>query len=222
MIEIIPAIIALDFEELEKKVRLVEPYVGWAQIDVMDGEFTPLKSFNNPKKLKDLKTLLNLEAHLMINHPEKVIEEWIDSGVKRILVHFESTNKFEELIKKIKDSGLKVGVALKLETPVMVINDLIKKIDVVQLMGIAEIGYYGRLFDDRVLEKIKILRAKHPNVKIEIDGGINLENAKKVIKAGVNHIVVGSYIFSQSSETINKNVVELNIKKAIDKLKNIN
>lgn len=212
MLEIIPAIIAHDFKELQAKIKIIEPYFKWAQIDVMDGIFVNSKSYNIPNTLRLLGTNINFEIHLMVEKPENILDDWISSGVKRILIHYESTKKLDEVFKKIKDFGLEVGVVLKIETPVMVINDFIKqgKIDVVQLMGIDKIGYYGEKFDERVLEKIKILRQKYSNIIIEVDGGINSENAKKLFDAGVNRLAVGSYIFNSKD-----------IKKAIEDLKNI-
>lgn len=201
MVEIIPAIIARDFNELKEKIKIIEPYVKWAQIDIMDGKFTPPITWNNTSELSQLKTKLNLEAHLMTANPEKIINEWLDSPIKRILIHYESTNKIQDLIKRIHDAKKEIGIVLKMETPVSVLDKLFHvsgfKINVIQLMGIDEIGYYGHGFDERVLEKIKTLRQKYPNVIIEIDGGINPETAKKCINAGANRLVAGSYIFDQ-------------------------
>jgi len=102
MIEVIPTIIAKDFEELREKVKLVEPHTEWVQLDVMDGVFVDNTTWNNPSDLKNLKTKLKLEVHLMIKNPEKIIDQWIKSGVKRIIFHFEATRKWENIIKKIK------------------------------------------------------------------------------------------------------------------------
>lgn len=209
MIEIIPAIIAQDFKELQAKVKIIEPYFKWAQIDVMDGIFVEPKSYNVPETLRLLGTDINFEIHLMIEKPEDILDDWVSSGVKRILIHFESTKRLDEVLEKIKDFGLEAGVVLKIETPVMVINDLIKqnKIDVVQLMGINKIGYYGEKLDERVFEKIKILRQKNSNIIIEIDGGVNSGNVKKLADFGVNRLAIGSYIFNNKD-----------IKKAIEDL----
>ncbi len=207
MPEIVPVIIAKNFTELEKKLKFVEPLTRAVQLDVMDGIFAPEKSWNNPAELKNLKTTLDLEAHLMISEPEKEIDNWISSGVKRILVHFETTKNLKEIIEKIKDAGVKVGVVLNLETPVSAIDEFIDKIDLVQLMSVAQIGYHGHPFDERVLPKISALRQKYPNVKIAIDGGINIETAKKAAKAGADILVAGSAIFD--SEDVKKAFEEL-------------
>jgi len=212
MIEIIPAIIAENYKELEDKIKAVEPYVKWVQLDVSDGKFAPSITFNDPAKLKDLNTDLELEAHLMVAELEKDIDFWLASPIKRILVHYESTRNIQKLIKKIKSAGREVGIVLKLETLVEVIDDFIRQINTVQLMSIAEIGYYGRKFDDRVLEKIRIIRKKYPEIPIAVDGGINPEIAQKVVVAGASRLIVGGYIFSSENtgETIN------NLKKSIE------
>jgi len=102
MIEIIPTIIAKDFQELEEKIKKVEPYVEWVQLDVMDGQFVENATWDKPTDLKNLETNLNLEAHLMIQNPEENIDDWIESGVKRIIIHFESTDQPKEAIERIK------------------------------------------------------------------------------------------------------------------------
>jgi ribulose-phosphate 3-epimerase len=268
MAEIVPAIIAKSFEELEKKIRLVEPYVNWVQLDVMDGKFAPEKSWPyichpelisgsrgnvqempkqaNPERgrrvrhdriklLKELNAKLNLEAHLMIEEPEKEIDKWLESGVKRILVHYEalanekgkSKNeqvprrrdeklklKIKNLIKKCDVRNVELGIVLNLETPI----DVLEKLHVtgfmphvIQLMSIAQIGYHGHPFDEKVIPKIRALKERRFGVKIAVDGGINKETAKLVLGAGADILVVGSAIFENE-----------NIEETIKELKNIN
>ena len=124
---IIPAIIAKDFEELKGKLSHIDGLVAWAQIDVMDGVFVPSVSWNNPEDLNDLNAAVNLEVHLMVSHPENSIDGWLHSPVKRILLHYESTNAdiLAGLLKKISDVGKVGGVVLKLETPLWVVDFLI-------------------------------------------------------------------------------------------------
>jgi len=209
MIEIIPAIIAKDFEELNEKIEKIESYVEWAQLDVMDGKFVNNSTWNNPSDLKNLKTDLNLEAHLMVNEPETIIDDWIDSGVKRIIFHYESTNKHEEIIKKIREAGLEVGLAINPETHINTLDDFIKQLDLILIMTVNP-GFGSQDFLNESVDKIKQLRKKFENVKIEVDGGINLETAPKVITAGVDILAVGSAIFKSN-----------NIKKIIKELKEI-
>jgi len=212
MNNILPAIIAKDINELQEKINQVEGLVSWVQIDVMDGKFTPPITLFEPSDLKKINTKLKLEAHLMIINPELKLDEWIDSGVSRIIVHAESTShrKLHEITEELNSAGIESGIALDLKTSVSRIEDIIPSLNVVQLMSIAEIGHYGELFDARVIPKIESLREKFPNVKIGIDGGINLESAKEVLKAGADNLAIGSTIFKSAD-----------IKDTILKLQNI-
>ncbi|MFH0907115.1 MAG: ribulose-phosphate 3-epimerase [bacterium] len=205
MIEIIPTIIAKDFQEIKDKTKKVEPYVDWVQLDVMDGRFVDNLTWNEPDDLKDFKTDLKLEAHLMVKNPENIINDWIESGVQRIIFHIESTNQSEQIIKKIKGAGLEVGLAINPETPIQVVDNFINQLDLVLIMTVYP-GQGGQAFLRDTLAKIKDLRDKYKDVNIEVDGGINLEIAPKVIQAGANFLASGSAIF-------NNNDIEQTIKK---------
>ncbi|MDD5589620.1 MAG: ribulose-phosphate 3-epimerase [Candidatus Portnoybacteria bacterium] len=211
MIEIIPAIIPKDLEEIKEKLKLVEPYADWVQLDISDGKFTTMKTWDDPEEIKGLATRLNLEAHLMISEPERKIDQWIASGVKRILIHFESTKNLPAVLDKIKNAGIEAAIVLNLQTP----TDVLEKIEIskypnlkiVQLMSIAEIGYYGQPFDGNVLSKISFLKSKYPGLRIAVDGGINKETAKKAVRAGADILAVGSAIFS--AESPEKSIFEI-------------
>jgi ribulose-phosphate 3-epimerase len=128
MIEIIPAIIAKDFQELAEKIKKIKPFFNWAQLDVMDGKFVENATWNNPTELPILtenSSPLKFEAHLMVEKPEDVIDDWLKSGVKRIIFHYEATGKHQEIIDKIHQAGLEVGIALNPETPIDVLNEFI-------------------------------------------------------------------------------------------------
>jgi len=185
MIQIIPAIIAKDFQEFQDKINKVEPYLEWAQLDIMDGKFVNNSTWNKPEELRNINTNLNLEAHLMVNNPEEAISDWINSGVKRIIFHYEATDKHREIIEKIKKSRIEVGIALNPETPINVLDDFIKELDLVLVMTVNP-GFGGQGFLNESVDKVKELREEYKNVKIEVDGGINLKTAPKVIKAGAN------------------------------------
>ena len=212
---IIPAIIAKDFEELQSKLAKIDGLVSWAQIDVMDGVFVPPITWREPADLENISTAVNLEAHLMIDKPENIIDSWLNSPVRRVLLHYESTAhaETEKLIEKIRESGKEAGIALKLQTPLFVLDSLIQdsrfKIRAVQLMSISEIGYHGHPFEEKVLDRIKTLREKYPDVTISVDGGVNLENAPKILSAGADNLLVGSTIFN--SDNIKETVEEFNI-----------
>jgi len=209
MIEIIPAIIAKDFQELQDKINKVEPYTQWAQLDIMDGKFVNNSTWNEPKDLKNLETNLNLEVHLMVNHPEEVIDKWIESGVKRIIFHYKATDKHGEILAKIKKAGLEAGLALNPEVPLSVLDNFIEKLDLILIMTVNP-GFGGQGFLNESVDKIRQLRKKYENVKIEVDGGINLETAPKVIEAGANILAVGSAIFkSDNIEQIIKELINI-------------
>jgi len=209
MIQIIPTIIAKDFQEINEKIKKIESYVEWAQLDVMDGEFVNNSTWNKPRELKNLETNLKLEVHLMVNNPEEVIDQWIESGVKRIIFHYEATDKHEEIIEKIKESGLEVGLAINPETSLEVIDNFIEKLNLVLIMTVNP-GFGGQDFLEENLGKIKQLRGEYKDVNIGVDGGINLETALKVIQAGANLLASGSVIFNSN-----------NIEETINRLKNI-
>ena len=209
MIQVIPTIIAKDFQELQEKIKKIELYVEWAQLDIMDGDFVNNSTWRSPADLKNLETNLNLEAHLMINNLEEVLDDWISSGVKRIIFHYEATDKHEEIIEKIKESGLEVGLAINPETSLEKIDDFIKKLDLVLIMTVIP-GFGGQEFLEETLGKIKELRGDYKDVNIEVDGGINLESASKAVQAGANLLASGSVIFKSD-----------NIEEIIKKLKNI-
>jgi len=206
MIEIIPAIIARNFEELQEKVKKAEPYVDWVQLDVMDGQFVENSTWNKPADLKKLETKVKLEAHLMIKNPEGYLDKWIKSGVKRIIIHFESTTHPGEIIEKIKKAGLGVGLAINPETPIEKVDDFIDQLDLVLVMTVFP-GRGGQLLIEETLDKIKKLREKYKNVNIEVDGGINMETAPKVIQAGANLLASGTAIFN--SKDIEKTIQAL-------------
>lgn len=205
MIEVVPAIIAKDFEELEEKIKRVEPYVEWVQFDIIDGKFVNNRSWDNPSDLKKIETNLKLEAHLLIKNPELVIDDWINSGVSRITFHYESTDKHKEIVEKIKKAGLEVFIAINPETPIEVLESFLQVTGI--LVMTVNPGWCGQEFIKDMLSKIRQLRKKYPDVRIGVDGGINLQTAPKVIKAGANILFSGSAVFN--SDDIEKTIQAL-------------
>ena len=202
MIQVIPTIIAKDFQELQEKIKKVEPYVNWIQLDVMDGQFVDNITWSNPADLKNLETSLKSEVHLMVKNPEEVIDDWIESGVQRIIFHYESTDKHQEIIERVKKAGLEVGIAINPETSIEILDSFLP-ISLILIMTVHP-GRGGQKFLEETLDKIEQLREKYKNVNIEVDGGINLETAPKVIQAGANLLASGSAIFE--SENIKETI----------------
>ena len=209
MVEVIPTIIAKDLNELQEKIKKVESFVDWVQIDVMDGQFVENTTWNEPADLKKIETSLNLEAHLMIKEPEKYINQWINSGVKRIIFHIEATDKIGEVIGQIKQAGLGVGLAINPETPIEAVDQFIDQLDLVLVMTVNP-GQGGQEFLKHCLGKIKQLRAKYERVKIGVDGGIDSETAPEVVQAGASLLASGTAIFKSD-----------NIEQVIDTLKKL-
>lgn len=211
MNQIIPAIIPKTFTELEEKVREVEPFVEWVQIDVMDGKFVPNVSINDPSEIAKLKTKVKLEAHLMIKNPEKYLDAWLDA-VDRVIVHYEALYdardlqyKISKTIDKAQAKKKQIGIALNLETSWEAIKEFIGRLDLVLIMGVNP-GFSGQKLLEGTIEKISSLRQAKPEVKIEVDGGVTLENGKSLIAAGANYLISGSGVYG--SENIEKAIGE--------------
>ncbi|MBI2618221.1 hypothetical protein HYW58_02095 [Candidatus Kaiserbacteria bacterium] len=220
MVEIIPAIMPENLKDLRGKVARVKGLVPLVQIDVMDGEFVPEKSWpytaSGTKEFQDCVRQGSLpywdeieyEVDLMVARPEKVVQEWMALQVRRIIIHIESTNSIHDIISRIEkecsresEEGIchtERGLALSTATPNETLEPYIHDIDFVQLMGIEKIGYQGQPFDKRVLEKIKSLRHLHPHLIISVDGGVNMETAPALVRAGATRLVSGSAIFTST------------------------
>jgi ribulose-phosphate 3-epimerase len=199
MAEIIPAIIAKDFQDLKNKIKIVEPYVQTVQLDIMDGIFVSNETWRAPDELVNLETKLFLEAHLMVTEPEKVFEQWAASPVQRIIVHWEALENFKSQILNFAqhtyERNKEFGIALNPETPLEVLDHFINKVDLVLLMSVNP-GFAGQPFQESVIPRIVSLRQKYPDVKIGVDGGVNLSNAKKLALAGAEFLAVGSFIYA--------------------------
>lgn len=193
---IAPSILAADFGHLQDEVSSIEPYCEWLQLDVMDGHFVPNLSFGSPVG-KCIKTKLLLDAHLMVTNPADRIEEFADIGCKNITFHAEvviTTEDRRALMAAIRATGATAGIALNPATPVSAIDDVVSEIDLVLVMSVQP-GFGGQSFMPEVLEKVKELRAAHPDLMIQMDGGIDTTTAPLARKAGANNLVAGSAIF---------------------------
>lgn len=205
--QIIPTILVKTFKEVKEKIKAVENYVDWIQLDIMDGVFVGDRTWNNPSDLKKIKTKSKLEAHLMVQNPEKVIDKWL-KNVDRVIVHFESKiEDLENLIKKVHSHKKQIGLAINPETNCRVIAPFLEKIDLVLFMSVQP-GLGGQMFEPETLDKIKALREIWPKGDIGVDGGVNDKNARKIFAVGANLLCVGNYIFKSE-----------NIKQTIEKLK---
>jgi ribulose-phosphate 3-epimerase len=125
----------------------------------------------------------------------EVVEEWVRTGATRVIIHVEMRGDLDLAISKIKDQ-VEIGLAINVETPIDVLEKYIEQIDFVQCMGIDNIGFQGQSFDQKVIDKIKLLRSKYPELIISVDGGVSLESASILIEAGADRLVAGSAIFN--------------------------
>ena len=177
----------------------------WFHIDVMDGHFVPNISYGMPviQAIKKHATK-PLDVHLMIEKPERYIEEFAKVGADIITVHYESTVHLHRTLTQIKDAGCKAGVVLNLTTPVSVLEDILPKCYMVLLMSINP-GFGGQKFEEMTYNKVKKLRQmandQGLNTHIEIDGGVTSANAKKLLDAGADVLVAGSFIFKSDNPT---------------------
>jgi len=192
MPEIIPAILTNDLEDLKLKLKKLEGLTRWVQIDVMDGRFVN----NTSLKLEELVGIdhkFNLEVHLMVEEPQNYFAICSQLGAKRVFFHYEATQNVDEVLKMSEQYDFKTGISINPPTLLDSITSYLNKVDVVLFLAVNP-GWQGQQFDETVLKKIKKLKKISPQTKIAIDGGVNLENVKQVVEAGVDLINVGSVI----------------------------
>ena len=210
-IQISPSILSADFSQLGNEIkRLEESGADMIHVDVMDGHFVPNLTIG-PPVIKALKknTSMIFDVHLMISPVHKYIEAYSDAGADIITIHPEATDDLKTSILKIKELNKKVGVSLNPETQTDVILNYLDQIDLVLIMSVNP-GFGGQKFMPEVLPKVielkKIQQDKNLNFDIEIDGGINFDNAKKALEAGANILVSGTTIFKSNNGDIKKNI----------------
>jgi ribulose-phosphate 3-epimerase len=200
MIKLAPSILSADFaclgEQIDEVVRAGADYI---HVDVMDGHFVPNITIGTPVVAAIRRvTSLPLDVHLMIEHPERYISDFFNAGADIITVHVEASPHLHSTIKAIKELGVKAGVSLNPATPLSAIDEFIHHVDLVLIMSVNP-GFGGQPFIPKALPRIanmrKILDDRRPSVELEVDGGINVENAPDIVEAGADVLVAGNSIF---------------------------
>lgn len=203
-----PSILSADFANIQNEIKLIEQGgADYIHVDVMDGHFVPNITIG-PDFVKAIKkvTHLPLDVHLMIENPDDYIEKFVDAGADILTVHQEASTHLHRTIQKIKSLGIKAGVSLNPATPVMLLKDIIRDVDMVLIMSVNP-GFGGQTIIKNVKYKFqelnKMIEDYNLNIDVEIDGGVTVQNLPEVLSWGANIIVAGSAIY-KAEDVINE------------------
>ncbi|WP_295773575.1 ribulose-phosphate 3-epimerase [uncultured Mucilaginibacter sp.] len=202
---IAPSILAADFANLQRDIEMInESDAQWIHVDIMDGLFVPNISFGFPVvEAVNKHAKKPLDVHLMIVDPDRYLKAFADVGAAVITVHVEATTHLHRTVQAIKELGCKAGVALNPHTPVTHLEDIIEDVDLALIMSVNP-GFGGQKFINNTYKKIEQLKAmatsKNPGLLIEVDGGVNVQNAPQLLAAGANVLVAGNFVFSSNNQ----------------------
>ena len=203
-----PSLLSADFLHLSKDIEMVNrSQADWFHLDIMDGVFVPNISYGLPvvSQIKKMATK-PLDVHLMIVQPERYVEAFHKAGADILTVHYDACTHLHRTIQQIKAQGMKAGVSLNPHTPVSLLEDVIEDIDVVLLMSVNP-GFGGQSFIEQTINKVdklkKLIMESNSHTLIEIDGGVNFETGKRLVNAGADALVAGSFVFNSPDPEAN-------------------
>jgi ribulose-phosphate 3-epimerase len=207
-----PSVLSCDFANIQRDVEMINHSdADWFHVDVMDGVFVPNISFGFPV-IQAIKKHAKkpLDVHLMIQNPDQYIDAFKEAGADILTVHYEACTHLHRTIQAIKAAGMKAGVALNPHTPVDLLQDVIEDLDLVLIMSVNP-GFGGQKFINNAVLKVEqvknLIHMKGSHALVEVDGGVNLETGLELVKAGVDALVAGSFVFN--SENPSKTISDL-------------